>query len=75
MLILVDVYQISNIGGISLLPLYPYCAYHTKKEMHSRVYTYNSFNSDLLWFNFVHYSSLFQYFFWPTMVLTLVENS
>jgi len=29
---------------------------------------------DLLWFNVVHYSSLFQYFFQSTMVPTLVEN-
>jgi len=30
---------------------------------------------DLLWYNVVHYSSLFQYFFQSTMVPTLVENS
>jgi len=30
---------------------------------------------DLLWFNVVHYSSLFQYFFQSTMVPTQVENS
>jgi len=30
---------------------------------------------DLLWFNAVHYSSLFQYFFQSTMAPTLVENS
>jgi len=29
-----------------------------------------SYQSVLLWFNIVHYSSLFQYFFW----FTLVEN-
>jgi len=32
---------------------------------------------DVLWFNVVHYSSLFQYFFsiYSTMVPTLIENS
>jgi len=30
---------------------------------------------DLLWFNVMHYSNLFQYFFQSTMVPTLVENS
>jgi len=51
--------------------LYP-CACHTKKEMHSRDAT---FLIDFLWFNVVHYSSLFQHFFQSTMVPTLVENS
>jgi len=40
--------------------------------MHSRDTTVLT---DLLWFNVVHYSSLFQYFFLSTMVPTLVENS
>jgi len=45
---------------------------HTKKEMHSRDTTVLI---DFLWFNVVHYSSLFLYFFQSTMVPTLVENS
>jgi len=47
---------------------------YTKKELHSRDATV--FLIDFLWFNVVHYSSLFQYFFFQsTMVPTLVENS
>jgi len=38
--------------------LYPYCACHTKKEMHSRDTT---ILIDFLWFIFVHCSG--QYFF------------
>jgi len=52
--------------------LCPYCAFHTKKEMHSKDTTVLI---DLLWFNVVHYSSLFPYFFQSTMVPTLAENS
>jgi len=39
-----------------------------QKEMLSRLI-------GLLWFNAVHYSSLFQYFFWSTMVPILIKNS
>jgi len=49
-----------------LKPLYPYCACHTKKEMHSRDKTVLI---DLLRFNVMHYSSLFQYFFRSNMIL------
>jgi len=45
---------------------------YTKKKMHSRDTTVLI---DLLWYNIVHYSSLFQYFFQSTIVPTLVENS
>jgi len=41
-----------------------------QKEMHSRDTTVLI---DLVWFNVVHYSSLFQYFFQSTMVPTLVD--
>jgi len=43
-----------------------------KKEMHSRDTTVLI---DLLWFNFLHYSSLFQYFFFDlaTIVPTLLK--
>jgi len=37
--------------------LHHYCVCHTKTEIHS------SDTIDLLWFNVMHYSSLFQYFF------------
>jgi len=40
--------------------------------MHNRD---TNFLIDLLWFNAVHYSNLFQYFLIYTMVPTLVENS
>jgi len=40
--------------------LCPYCPFHTKKLNASRDVTVLI---DLLWFNVVHYSSLFQYFF------------
>jgi len=53
----------------TVLNLYRAC--HTKKETCSRDATVLI---DLLWFNVVHYSSLFQYFL-STMVSTLVENS
>jgi len=36
-------------------------------------YMYSTVLIGLLWFNVVHYSSLFQYFFWSTMVPTLVD--
>jgi len=43
----------------SVNPLYPYCTCHTKK----RRCIYTTVLIDLLWFNVVHYSSSFQYFF------------
>jgi len=45
---------------------------YTKKDMHRKD---TKVLINLLWFNVVHYSSLFQYFFQSTMVPTLVENS
>jgi len=44
------------------------CMPYQKKEMHSRDTTVLI---DLLLFNVVHYSSLFQYFFRSTLVPTL----
>jgi len=40
-----------------------------KKEMHSRDTTVLI---DLLWFNVMHYSSLFQYFFWSNFLVYLL---
>jgi len=51
-----------------LIVLHPYYAYHTIKEMHTIVLI------DVLWFNVVCYSSLFQFLDLATMVPTLVEN-
>jgi len=58
-----------------------YCACHTKKEMHIRDPTVLI---DLLWFNVVYYSSLFQYFIsiycgpyssWKFLSVTIFVNT